>query len=185
MKILLLFIASLLPTATLAGTRAWDTEARGVRHEAGGKDVRPNVNYSFDHYANNKKVAHVYVSETLLETVAHNGGLDNSFVDLDWVLKRLTGVLMLHTHSRSTTKSFRSDEEKLRRAGAYEKMMHNRSGTEEVIVYCHMKKRDVMDEIVIFKFKDDYCTRVVQLTGKFRPSDFRKMNLNSGQAQKK
>lgn len=137
---------------------------------ASGSPVK--VYYSFDHYANNSKMARSFISEDMLEAAARTGALKSSAWDVSGVVSRLKSLLSLHTHSRSTTKQVRRDLEKVSGRAAYERVMHTRGDGTELVVFCHRRgKGKDIDELLIFKFRDDYCSRVIQLTGKMRIDD--------------
>ncbi|GEM_PF-752142 len=130
------------------------------------------VYYSFDHYANNPKMARSFVSEDMLEAALRAGLLTSTAWDISEVASRLKSLLSLHTHSRSTTKKVRQDLEKVNGLSAYEQMMHTYSDNIELIVFCHHRgKGKDIDELLIFKFRSDYCSRVIQLTGKLKADD--------------
>lgn len=137
---------------------------------ASGSNVK--VYYSFDHYANNPKMTRSFVSEDMLEAASRTGLLKSTAWDVTEVASRLKSLLSLHTHSRSTTKQVRQDLEKVSSRPAYERMMHTRTDNTELVVFCHRKGRGKdIDELLIFKFKSDFCSRVIQLTGKLRAND--------------
>ncbi|MDE7379194.1 MAG: DUF4252 domain-containing protein [Paraprevotella sp.] len=130
------------------------------------------VYYSFDHYANQPLMTRSFVSEDMLEAASHTGLLKSSAWDVSGVVSRLKSLLSLHTHSNSTTKNVRKDLEKVSALPAYERMMHTCSGRTELVVFCHRRGRGKdIDELLIFKFRDGYCSRVIQLTGKLRADD--------------
>ncbi len=137
---------------------------------ASGSPVK--VHYSFDHYANNPLMTRSFVSEDMLEAASRTGLLKSSAWDVSGVVSRLKSLLSLHTHSNSTTKQVRKDLEKVSAQSAYERMMHTCNNETELIVFCHRRSRGKdIDELLIFKFRDKYCSRVIQLTGKLRADD--------------
>ena len=76
-------------------------------------DSNVKVFYSFDHYANNSKMARTYVSEEMLQAAKNSNMLQSNVWDVSGVISRLTSLLALHTHSRSTTTSVRKDMERV------------------------------------------------------------------------
>lgn len=117
-------------------------------------------------------MARSFVSEDMLEAALRAGLLTSTAWDISEVASRLKSLLSLHTHSRSTTKKVRQDLEKVNALSAYEQMMHTYSGDIELIVFCHRRgKGKDIDELLIFKFRSDYCSRVIQLTGKLKADD--------------
>ena len=62
---------------------------------ASGSPVK--VYYSFDHYANNSKVARSFVSEDMLEAASRSGALKSSAWDVSGVVSRLKSLLSLHS----------------------------------------------------------------------------------------
>lgn len=131
-----------------------------------------HVYYSFDHYAQNGKVARSYISEAMIDAAARSGKLNHSTWNLQGVASRLTSLLLMHTHSRSTTRSFREDYKKVAQPGGdYECLLSEDSGDIRLVVFAHRGKGKTISELLIFRFRSDYCTRVVQLTGKLRESD--------------
>lgn len=147
-------------------------QARAAGSSRGVTAAKPMpVLYSFDQYAQNTKVSRTYISETMLEAAARSGSLKSDTWNLGKVLPRLTGVLMLHTHSRSTTKSFRNDQKKVSQMAEYECLMSTRADNVELQVFVRRSRGKTIQELLVFRFRDDYCTRVIQLTGKLRDSD--------------
>ncbi len=147
-------------------------QARAAGSSRGVTAAKPMpVLYSFDQYAQNTKVSRTYISETMLEAAARSGSLKSDTWNLGKVLPRLTGVLMLHTHSRSTTKSFRNDQKKVSQMAEYECLMSTRVDNVELQVFVRRSRGKTIQELLVFRFRDDYCTRVIQLTGKLRDSD--------------
>lgn len=164
------FILNLLLIMLSAAAPARADKSPEMLTMASGSNVK--VYYSFDHYANNPNMARGFVSEDMLKAATSTGLLQSTAWDLSQVVSRLKSVLTLHTHSRSTTKQVRQDLEKVSSRPAYERLMHTRFDNSEFVVFCHRKGRSKdLDELLIFKFRDNYCSRVIQLTGKIRVSD--------------
>jgi len=136
---------------------------------ASGSPVR--VYYSFDHYANNPKMQRSFISEDMLKAAAKTNALKSSAWDVSDVASRLTSLLSLHTHSRSTTKLVRKDLEKVSALTDYERLMHTKQNNVELVVFCHRTRGKNISELLIFRFRDDYCSRVFQLTGKLSTND--------------
>lgn len=138
----------------------------------GAPTGRPvHVSYTFDHYAQNGKVARSYISEAMIDAAVKSGKLNHSTWGLQGVASRLTSLLLMHTHSRSTTKSFKEDYKNVARSSDYECLLSEDSGDIRLVVFAHRSKGRTIGELLIFRFRSDYCTRVVQLTGKLRESD--------------
>lgn len=138
---------------------------------AAGCDVK--VCYSFDHYANNSKVWRTFVSEEMLKAAAGTNVLQSSAWDVSKVVSRLTSLLSLHTHSVSTTKLVRKDLERVSAKRDYERVMHSTWDDKELVVFCHRGHGKNIEELLVFKFRDNYCSRVIQMTGKLRISDIK------------
>lgn len=134
-----------------------------------GSDVK--VYYSFDHYANNPKMMRTFISGDMLKAATGTKMLESSAWDVTSVTSRLTSLLSLHTHSRSTTKLVRKDLERVGAKRDYERIMHSTWDNMELVVFCHRTRGKNIDELLVFKFRDDYCSRVIQMTGKLRIDD--------------
>lgn len=134
-----------------------------------GSDVK--VYYSFDHYADNAKVKRTFVSGDMLKAAVGSSVLQSSAWDVSTVASRLTSLLSLHTHSVSTTKLVRKDLERVSAKRDYERVMHSTWDDKELIVFCHRGHGKNIEELLVFKFRDNYCSRVIQMTGKLRISD--------------
>ncbi len=133
---------------------------------------RVKVGYSFDHYANNSNMQHTYISEDMLRAAGTTSVWKSSAWNISQVANRLTGVLSLHTHSYSTTQKVHQDQQRIDKMRIYEKYIHtNWNDGVELVVYCRKGRGRTIEELVIFKFKNSYCSRVIQLTGKLRPED--------------
>lgn len=164
LPILLLFTASLSPAA-----RAFAEELPTMQTIVAGSNVK--VFYSFDHYANNKKMMRTYVSEEMLSAAKRTNMLQSSAWNVSGVVDRLTSLLALHTHSRSTTQSVRKDLERVQAKKEYERVMHSHWDDKEIVVFVHRTHGKSISELLIFKFRSDYCSRIIQLTGKLRTTD--------------
>lgn len=134
-------------------------------------DSNVKVFYSFDHYANNSKMARTYVSEEMLQAAKNSNMLQSNVWDVSGVISRLTSLLALHTHSRSTTTSVRKDMERVSAKKEYERVMHSQWDDKEIAVYVHRTHGKNISELLIFKFRSNYCSRIIQLTGKLRTTD--------------
>ena len=53
----------------------------------------------------------------------------------------------------------------------YELLMQLNSNNVEIIVFGVRGKGRELNELLIFRFRDNYCSRVVQLTGKLTTDD--------------
>ena len=134
--------------------------------------AQPKVGYSFDHYANNPKMQRTYISADMLRAANATKVFESSAWDISHVVSRLTGLLGLHTHSVSTTKQVRNDQRAIDKMKTYEKYIHSNWQTGvEIVVYCRHGRGHNIEELIIFKFRSNYCSRVIQLTGKLRPED--------------
>lgn len=130
------------------------------------------VGYSFDHYANNRNMQHTFISAEMLKAANATNQWKSSAWDISKVASRLTGLLSLHTHSVSTAKMVRKDWKMVDKMRIYEKYIQtNWNGNVELIAYCRKGRGHTIEELIIFKFRDSYCARVIQLTGKLRPED--------------
>lgn len=137
---------------------------------AAESDVK--VFYSFDHYANNAKVTRSFVSGDMLRAAQGTKMFQSTAWDISGVVSRLTSLLSLHTHSVSTTKLFHKDLESVRAKKAYECLMQTETDDVKMMVFVHRSRgKGNIDELIIFKFRSTYCTRVIQLTGKLRTTD--------------
>lgn len=134
------------------------------------KDSRPEVGYSFDHHADNPKIERLFVSEEML-TILRSQIIQSDHWEFSQVVDRLSSILTMHTHSRSTTDVIRSDYQKVLTSKTYELLMHQSSKTTNVIVFGVRKKGIKLSELLIFRFRDNYCSRVVQLTGELTIHD--------------
>lgn len=134
-------------------------------------DSNVKVFYSFDHYANNSKMARTYVSGEMLQAAKNSNMLQSNVWDVSGVISRLTSLLALHTHSRSTTASVRKDMERVTAKKEYERVMHSQWDDKEIAVYVHRTHGKNISELLIFKFRSNYCSRIIQLTGKLRTTD--------------
>jgi hypothetical protein len=57
----------------------------------------------------------------------------------------------------------------------YELLLHQRVENTDVIVFGVRKKGRTLSELLIFRFRDDYCSRVVQMTGELSIDDIAKI----------
>lgn len=130
----------------------------------------PDVAYSFDHYATNSKMERSFISESMLQAMARAGKLNFSHWNVTALAPRLTSVLSLHTHSRSTTKLVRADVQKVVARKKYDCVLQTSQGDVEIYVYAR-RRRKVIAELIIFRFRSDYCSRVFQLTGSMKDGD--------------
>lgn len=163
LSFLIMLVAALAPAAVSA------KDAPEMSYIDATSKVK--VYYSFDHYANNPKVTRTYVSGDMLNAVSGTKLQKNSTYNVSGVVSRLTGLLSLHTHSVSTSKRMRQDMEKIAAMKAYERLMQTVIDNREIHVFAHRTGKTGLDELVIFKFRDGYCGRVIQLTGKLKTSD--------------
>jgi len=137
---------------------------------AEGSDVK--VFYSFDHYANNKKVTRTFISGDMLAAAQGTKLFKSTAWDISTVVSRLTSLLSLHTHSVSTTQLFQKDLSAVRAKKAYECLMQSQWDDIKLYVFAHRSRgKGNLDELLIFKFRNTYCTRVIQMTGKLRTAD--------------
>lgn len=130
----------------------------------------PDVAYSFDHYATNSKMERSFISESMLQAMARAGKLNFSHWNVTALAPRLTSVLSLHTHSRSTTKLVKADVQKVVARKKYDCVLQTSQGDVEIYVYAR-RRRKVIAELIIFRFRSDYCSRVFQLTGSMKDGD--------------
>lgn len=154
---------SLQPMQTLAA--ALPTPAEAVSND------RPKVRFSFDAYADHPKVQRVYVSREMLSAALASGTLKNGTWDITHIVQRLTSLLSLHTHSRSTSQQMRSTMQQLSKKKQYELLMQTHAKNVEIVAFCHRTSRNKIDEIVVFRFRDGYCGRIIQITGALRSED--------------
>ena len=133
-------------------------------------EARPKVGFSFDHLAGNQKVQRTFVSGEML-TIAREQLLKNDRWEFKHVVDRLSSVLALHTHSRSTTATIRSNYEAVSKMKDYELLMQLSVDNVEIIVFGIRSKGRKLKELLIFRFRDNYCSRVVQLTGELTTDD--------------
>lgn len=129
------------------------------------------VYYSFDHYARNSKMQRTFISGEMLKAADATRLWKSSAWDVSGVASRLTSLLSMHTHSVSTTQQVRKDEARVAANKAYEKYLHTSWDDITLMVYCHRGRGRTIEEMIIFKFRSNYCSRVIQLTGKLRPED--------------
>lgn len=162
---LILLLALLLAAPAVSTARNSERAAR-ITTITGAK-----VYYSFDRYATNPKVSRTYISGEMLKAAGTTSVWKSSAWDISKVASRLTSLLSLHTHSRSTTAKVREDFEKVMRMKEYEEYMNTESGSIKVIVFCHRGRGKTIDELLVFRFRSDYCSRVIQMTGKLQASD--------------
>ena len=134
------------------------------------KEARPKVAYSFDHLASNKKVTRLFISNEML-SAANASLVKSDRWEFSHIVDRLTSVLTTHTHSVSTTATLRRDYEKVSQMKEYELLMQLNSNNVEIIVFGVRGKGRELNELLIFRFRDNYCSRVVQLTGKLTTDD--------------
>ncbi len=134
------------------------------------KDARPKVAYSFDHYADNKKVTRLFISDEML-SVANASLVKSDRWEFSKIVDRLSSILTMHTHSTSTTASIRQDYEKVAKMKEYELLMQFTQNDVEIIVFGVRGKGRELKELLIFRFRNTYCSRVVQLTGKLSTDD--------------
>ncbi len=138
------------------------------------KDARPKVGFSFDHLADNQKVTRLYVSEEML-SVARAQLMKPDHWEFSHVVDRLTSILTMHTHSRSTTATIRGNYKTVSTMEDYELLLHQHVEKTDVIVFGVRKKGRALSELLIFRFRDDYCSRVVQMTGELTIDDIAKI----------
>lgn len=138
------------------------------------KDARPKVGFSFDHLADNPKVTRLYVSEEML-SVARAQLMKPDHWEFSHVVDRLTSILTMHTHSRSTTATIRGNYKTVSTMEDYELLLHQHVEKTDVIVFGVRKKGRSLSELLIFRFRDDYCSRVVQMTGELTIDDIAKI----------
>lgn len=167
-KCLFLFILGLAGSLAAAPTAVAEKNPE-MATIAAGCDVK--VYYSFDHYANNPKMQRTFISGDMLSAAQGTSVLQSSAWDVSGVVSRLTSLLTLHTHSRSTTKMVQKDLERVSAKRDYERIMHSRWEDKELIVFCHRGRGKNIEELLVFKFRSDYCSRVIQMTGKLRTDD--------------
>lgn len=141
-----------------------------VPAEAAASD-RPKVRFSFDAYADHPKVKRVYVSQEMLTAALASGTLKNGTWDITHIASRLTSLLSLHTHSRSTSQMMRETMQQLSKKKQYDLLIHTYAKTAEILAFCHRAGRNKIDEIVVFRFRDGYCGRIIQITGDLRSED--------------
>jgi hypothetical protein len=132
--------------------------------------ARPRVAYSFDHLAGNKKVTRLFISDEML-SAANASLVKSDRWEFSHIVDRLTSVLTMHTHSTSTTARIRQDFEKVSQMKDYELLMQLNSENVEIIVFGVRGRGRELNELLIFRFRDSYCSRVVQLTGKLTTDD--------------
>ena len=126
--------------------------------------------FSFDHLAGNPKVQRTFVSGEML-AIAREQLLKNDRWEFKHVVDRLSSVLALHTHSRSTTATIRNNYEAVSKIKDYELLMQLSVDNVEIIVFGIRGKGRKLNELLIFRFRDNYCSRVVQLTGELTTDD--------------
>jgi len=129
------------------------------------------VYYSFNHYAANPKMNRTFVSKEMLQAAGSAGAFKSSAYDISSVVSRLTSLLSMHTHSRSTTKNVRADFAKVSQMNQYDHILQNKYGNVELHIFCHRRSGKKIDELLVFRFRDTYCSRVIQLTGDLRTDD--------------
>ena len=141
-----------------------------ISAEASSKS-RPNVRFSFDAYADHPKVKRVFVSQEMLAAALASGTLKNGTWDITHIVQRLTSLLSLHTHSKSTSQQMRATMRELSKKKQYELLMQTHAKNAEIVAFCHRTSRNKIDEIVVFRFRDGYCGRIIQITGALRSED--------------
>lgn len=129
------------------------------------------VYYSFNRYAANPKMDRTYVSKEMLQAAGSAGAFKSSAFDISSVASRLTSLLSMHTHSRSTTNCVRQDLAKVSQMSQYDHIMQKKSNDTELYIFCHRRNGKKIDELLVFRFRDTYCSRVIQLTGDLRTDD--------------
>lgn len=129
------------------------------------------VYYSFNRYAANPKMDRTYVSKEMLQAAGSAGAFKSSAFDISPVASRLTSLLSMHTHSRSTTNCVRQDLAKVSQMIQYDHIMQKKSNDTELYIFCHRRNGKKIDELLVFRFRDTYCSRVIQLTGDLRTDD--------------
>lgn len=129
------------------------------------------VYYSFNHYATNPKMNRTYVSKEMLQAAGNADAFKSSAYDISSVASRLTSLLSMHTHSVSTTKSVRADLAKVCQKSQYDHILQKKYGDVEMHIFCHRRSGKKIDELLVFRFRDTYCSRVIQLTGDLRTDD--------------
>ena len=135
------------------------------------KESLSDVGYSFDYLADNSKVARLYVSKDMLASAHASGLLKSSQWDFSKVVGNATGLLVLHTHSQSTTTRIRNDYRAVLKDKHYEMVYQIRSQNTEIMVFGIRNKQNGFKELLFFRFRDSYCSRVVQITGNFTSKD--------------
>lgn len=171
----LLVLAFALPAS--AGARRVPDRVPAAEAEAAGaaqpvlKIDGPKVHYSFDRYAGNANVVCKFISEGMLRSAQKTSLASSGTWDFNQVINRLTSLLTLHTHSTSVTRQLREDLRKVSAKKQYELIMHSRENGKEIYVFRHPRGKGKMDELLIFRFRNTYCSRVVQLTGDLKDAD--------------
>lgn len=174
----ILFIASLMAMLAAvsqaearAAVRPVDAAELSATTKTKGKVNKVKVGYSFDHFAENAKVSRLFVSDEMLATMHSAGQLKSSHWNFDRIVQRMTSLLSLHTHSRSTTLVFRKDYNEVLKEKDYEQLYYLRDGNIQMVVFGIRAGGKKLKEILIFRFRDNYCSRVVQLTGDLNTDD--------------
>ncbi|MBO5698429.1 MAG: DUF4252 domain-containing protein [Bacteroidaceae bacterium] len=136
--------------------------------------ARPKVAYSFDYLASNKKVTRFFVSEEML-SIAKSELLKSNSWEFSHIVDRLSSILTTHTHSQSATSEIRKSYEEIATMEEYELLMQFTKENAEIIVFGVRGKGRELKELLIFRFRDNYCSRIVQLTGKLTTDDIGKI----------
>lgn len=157
--------AAMFPVSSGLCASALPTPAEALAND------RPKVRFSFDAYADHPKVKRTYVSQEMLAAALASGTLKNGTWDITHIASRLTSLLSLHTHSRSTSQMMRETMQQLSKKKQYELLIHTYAKTAEILAFCHRAGRNKIDEIVVFRFRDGYCGRIIQITGDLRSED--------------
>lgn len=168
MRPLLLFLF-LIAVPPLGATPPEHLAEHTVRAEGA-----PDVVMSFDHYATNEKMLRSYISKNMIKAMERAGKLKFDHWDVSALLPRLTSILSMHTHSRSTSQLVRKDMKKAYGNSKLERVLHTKQNNVELVVFCH-RERKTIKEIIIFRFRDDYCGRIFQITGNLSDDDLMKL----------
>ena len=163
----LIFLLSLSP-AWATAANSYPTPKMAV--SASQSSARPKVAYSFDYLASNKKVTRFFVSEEML-SIAKSELLKSDSWEFSHIVDRLTSILTTHTHSQSATAEIRKSYGEIAMMEEYELLMQFTKENAEIIVIGVRGKGRELKELLIFRFRDSYCSRIVQLTGKLTTDD--------------
>ncbi len=133
--------------------------------------VAPKVGYSFDSYASDPKVLRTYISGKILQTAVDNTVWRSSIWDINNVAPRLTGMLSFVTRSQTVTARIRKDCAQVMNMKEYEEYMSTESHSGKVVVFCRRGRGKTIDELLVFKFRSDHYSSVLQITGKIQVAD--------------